>query len=220
MVRREKKLAHFWARREPVCAICPFFYEKYFLRRLVFELSITAKKAPKAARVGFRSCSSALATLVPLSTRARDPERDGANRPPTLVPFSAHSPPTHRGSWFMPRGTTPAHPTTNAAVLPTPRPLPSMLPKRTHMGDTVSISFSLVSGEPSDWNSGGEGTGGYEGAGSWPGTRPPGWFIAAGAGCWCVLSWTPVKFCCATYWGGTNLMLFRNKFCGASFRVG
>ena len=117
LVRREKKMAHFWARREPVCAICPFFLRKiFFLRRLVFEPSITAKKAPKAARVGFRSCSSALATLIQLSTRARDPERDGANRPPTLVPFSAHSPPTRRRSWFMPRGTTPAHPTTNAAV--------------------------------------------------------------------------------------------------------
>ena len=36
LVRREKKLAHFWARREPVCAICPFFYEKIFFAPACF----------------------------------------------------------------------------------------------------------------------------------------------------------------------------------------
>ena len=115
----KKKLARFWARREARFAICPFFLRKIiFSTRLVFEPSRTAKKAAKRTRASFRSCSSALAALVQLSTRARDPERDGANRPPTLVPFSAHSPPTRRRSWLMPRGTTPAQPTTDAAVLP------------------------------------------------------------------------------------------------------
>ena len=88
------------------------------------------------------------------------------------------------------------------------------------MGGTAPISFSVVSGEPSDCKSGGDGTGGYEGAGSWPGTRLPGCFRAAGAGCWRALSWTPVKFGCTTYWGGAYMMLFRNRFCGASFLVG
>ena len=35
----------------------------------------------------------------------------------------------------MPRGTTPAQPTTNAAVLPARWPLPSIEPGRTRMGD-------------------------------------------------------------------------------------
>ena len=83
-------------------------------------------------------------------TWAQDPERDGANRPPTLVPFSAHSPPTRRRSGFMPRGTTPAHPTTNAAVIPARWPLPSIEPGRTRMGDTLPISFWAGSNEPSD----------------------------------------------------------------------
>ena len=75
---------------------------------------------------------------------------DRANRPPTLVPFSAHSPPTRRRSGFMPRGTTPAHPTTNAAVIPARWPLPSIEPGRTRMGDTLPISFWAGSNEPSD----------------------------------------------------------------------
>ena len=135
-------MAHFWARRDPVCAICPFFLRKnIFLRRLVFEPSRTAKKAPKAARVGFRSCSSALATLIQLSTRARDPERDGANRPPTLVPFSAHSPQTRPRSGFMPRGTTPAHPTTNGLFFDHPRPVSPIQSPSGGSGSACKISF-------------------------------------------------------------------------------
>ena len=65
----EKKLAHFWARREARFAICPFFYEKiFFSARLVFRPSRTAKKAAKRTRAGFRTCGSALATLLPPST--------------------------------------------------------------------------------------------------------------------------------------------------------
>ena len=142
LVRREKKIGPLLGPPGArMCHMSIFFTKNIFLRRLVFEPSRTAKKAPKAARVGFRSCSSALATLIQLSTRARDPERDGANRPPTLVPFSAHSPPTRRRSGFMPRGTTPAHPTTNAALIPARWPLPSIEPGRTRMGDTLPISF-------------------------------------------------------------------------------
>ena len=151
MVPREKKLAHFWARREARFAICPFFLrKKCFSARLVFWPSRTAKKAAKCTWVGFCTCSSALATLIQLSTRAQDPERDGANRPPTLVPCSAHSPQTRRRSGLMPRGTTPAQPTTNEAVLPARWPLPSIEPGRTRMGDTLPISFWAGSNEPSD----------------------------------------------------------------------
>ena len=128
-----------------------FFYTKnLFSAQLDFPPSTTAKKAPKLTWACFHCCSSALATLIQLSTRAWDPERDGANRPPTLVPFSAHSPPTRRRSGFMPRGTTPAHPTTNAAVIPARWPLPSIEPGRARMGNTVPVSFSVVAGEPSD----------------------------------------------------------------------
>ena len=52
--------------------------------------------------------------------------------------FGAHSPPTRRGSCFMPRGTARTHLTTDAAILPTPRPLPSIEPGRTRMGDTIN----------------------------------------------------------------------------------
>ena len=48
----------------------------------------------------------------------------------------------------MPRGTTPAQPTTNAAVLPARWPLPSIEPGRTRMGDTLPISFWAGSNEP------------------------------------------------------------------------
>ena len=69
MVPREKKLFHFWARREARFAVCPFFFTKnIFSARLVFEPSRAAKKAPKGTWVGFCSCSSALATLLPPST--------------------------------------------------------------------------------------------------------------------------------------------------------
>ena len=49
--------------------MCPFFFTKnIFSARLVFEPSRAAKKAPKGTWVGFCSCSSALATLIPLLT--------------------------------------------------------------------------------------------------------------------------------------------------------
>ena len=147
----KKKLAHFWARREARFAICPFFLRKnIFSARLVFEPSRTAKKAAKRTRVGFRSCRSALAALLPPSTPDRAAGSEVPGSAGALVRFGAHSPPTRRRLCFMPRGTARTHLTTNAAILPTPRPLPSMLPKRTRLGDTVPISFSVVSCEPSD----------------------------------------------------------------------
>ena len=147
----KKKLAHFWARREARFAICPFFLRKnIFSARLVFRPSRTAKKAAKRTRVGFRTCGSALATLLPPSTPDRAAGSEVPGSAGALVRFGAHSPPTRRGSCFMPRGTARTHLTTDAAILPTPRPLPSIEPGRTRMGDTVPISFSVVSGEPSD----------------------------------------------------------------------
>ena len=44
----------------------------------------------------------------------------------------------------MPRGTTPAHSTTNAAVIPARWPLPSIEPRRTRMGDLFCfVLFAL-----------------------------------------------------------------------------
>ena len=60
----------------------------------------------------------------------------GLGQAGVLVLFGAHSPPTRRRSWFMPRGSARAQLTTDAAILPTLRPLPSIQPKRTRMGDT------------------------------------------------------------------------------------
>ena len=96
-----------------------FLQKKYFSARLVFRPSRTAKKAAKRTRVGFRTCGSALAALLPPSTpdRAAGPEVPGSAG--ALVRFGAHSPPTRRGSCFMPRGTARTHLTTDAAILPT-----------------------------------------------------------------------------------------------------
>ena len=47
LVRREKKMAHFWARREPVCAICPFFYEKIFFCAGLFFSRLEQPKRPQ-----------------------------------------------------------------------------------------------------------------------------------------------------------------------------
>ena len=147
----KKKLAHFWARREARFAICPFFLRKnIFSARLVFRPSRTAKKAAKRTRVGFCTCSSALATLLPLLTPDRAAGSEVPGSTGALVRFGTHSPPTRRGSCFMPRGTARTRPTTDAAILPTPRPLPSIEPGRTRMGDTVPISFWTGSNEPSD----------------------------------------------------------------------
>ena len=138
-------------KRPPIFAICPFFFtKKFFSARLVFWSSRTAKKAAKRTRVGFRSCSSALATLLPPSTPDRAAGSEVPGSAGALVRFGAHSPPTRRGSCFMPRGTARTHLTTDAAILPTPRPLPSIEPGRTRMGDTVPISFWTGSNEPSD----------------------------------------------------------------------
>ena len=53
--------------RGPPCA--HFFYQKNICStRLAFWMLRTAKKPPKGTRVCFRSCSSALATLIPLLT--------------------------------------------------------------------------------------------------------------------------------------------------------
>ena len=88
--------------------ICPFFLRKnIFAARLVFEPSRTAKKAAKRTRAGFRSCSSALATLIPLSTPDRAAGSEVPGSAGALVRFGAHSPPTRRRSCFMPRGTIP-----------------------------------------------------------------------------------------------------------------
>ena len=136
---------------QPVDPHMPIFLRKnIFSARLVFEPSRTAKKAAKRTRVGFRSCGSALATLLPPSTPDRAAGSEVPGSAGALVRFGAHSPPTRRRSCFMPRGTARARLTTDAAILPTLQPLPSMLPERTRMGDTVPISFSVVSGEPSD----------------------------------------------------------------------
>ena len=55
------------------CApICPFFYKKkYFSTRLAFCMLRTAKKAAKGTRACLRSSSSALATVIQLSTPRR-----------------------------------------------------------------------------------------------------------------------------------------------------
>ena len=55
------------------CApICPFFYEKkYFSTRLAFCMLRTSKKAAKGTRACLRSSSSALATVIQLSTPHR-----------------------------------------------------------------------------------------------------------------------------------------------------
>ena len=43
----------------------------------------------------------------------------------------------------MPTGTAQAHLTTDAAILPTPQPLPSIEPEQTYMEDTAPISLIL-----------------------------------------------------------------------------
>ena len=123
-------MAHFWARREARFAICPFFLRKnIFSARVVFLPSRTAKKAAKRTRVGFRTCGSALATLLPPSTPDRAAGSEVPGSAGALVRFGAHSPPTRRGSCFMPRGTARTHLTTDAAMLPTPRGLyPALSP--------------------------------------------------------------------------------------------
>ena len=151
MVPREKKIGPLLGpSRGQICHMPIFFTKKYFSARLVFRPSRTAKKAAKRTQVGFRTCGSALATLLPLLTPDRAAGSEVPGSAGALVRFGAHSPPTRRGSCFMPRGTARTHLTTDAAILPTPRPLPSMLPKRTRLGDTVPISFSVVSCDPSD----------------------------------------------------------------------
>ena len=116
----KKKLARFWARREARFAICPFFYEKIFFRPALFLSRLERpKKAAKRTRVGFRSCGSALATLLPPSTPDRAAGSEVPGSAGALVRFGAHSPPTRRRLCFMPRGTARARLTTNAAILPT-----------------------------------------------------------------------------------------------------
>merc|ERR1711903_395677 len=75
-------------------------YAHFFLRnnifsaRLVFRPSRTAKKAAKRTRVGFRTCGSALATLLPPSTPDRAAGSEVPGSAGVLVRFGAHSPPT------------------------------------------------------------------------------------------------------------------------------
>ena len=138
-------------RNAPTCGICPLSWRKNtFFRRLDLRPCGTATKHPSTSLVGFRTCGSALATLLPPSTPDRAAGSEVPGSAGALVRFGAHSPPTRRGSCFMPRGTARTHLTTDAAILPTPRPFPSIEPGRTRMGDTVPISFSVVSGEQSD----------------------------------------------------------------------
>ena len=103
-----------------ICHMPIFFTKNIFSARLVFRPSRTAKKAAKRTRVGFRTCGSALATLLPPSTPDRAAGSEVPGSAGALVRFGAHSPPTRRGSCFMPRGTARTRPTTDAAILPTP----------------------------------------------------------------------------------------------------
>ena len=126
----------------------------------------------------------------------------------------------------MPRGTAQAYLTTDTAILPTLGPLyPALSPDEPAWG-ILYLAVSISVHGACQVNQATEPRavtilGGTKGlAGSWPGTRLPGCFRAAGAGCWRALSWMPVKFGCTTYWGGAYMMLFRNRFCGASFLVG
>jgi hypothetical protein len=151
LVPREKKMAHFWARREARFAICPFFLRIFFRPGLFFGRLEQPKRPPNAP--GLASVPAAVLW-----------QHYFHHRPPTVPParrsqealvhwcglVHMHSPPTRRGSCFMPRGTARAHLATDAAILPTPWPLPSIEPRQTCMGDTVPISFSVVPGEPSD----------------------------------------------------------------------
>ena len=140
MVPREKKIGPLLGPSGgQICHMPIFFTKNIFSARLVFEPSRTAKKAAKRTRVGFRSCGSALATLLPPSTPDRAAGSEVPGSAGALVRFGAHSPPIRRRSSFMPRGTARTHLTTNAAILPTPWPLPSMLPKRTRLGNTVYL---------------------------------------------------------------------------------
>ena len=128
-----------------------FFLQKFFSARLVFDPSRTAKKAAKCTQAGFCTRGSALAALLPPST----PDCAAGSEVPgsvgALVRFSAHSPLTHRGSCFMPRGTARAHLTTDAAILPILRSLyPALSLDEPTWGNPVPVSFSVVSGEPSD----------------------------------------------------------------------
>ena len=112
-----------------------FFYEKIFFRPgLFFSRLEQPKMPPKAPGLA----SVAAAVLWQHSFHCRPPDRAAGSEVPgsagALVRFGAHSPPTRRTSCFMPRGTARAHLTTDAAILPTPRPLPSMLPERTLHG--------------------------------------------------------------------------------------
>ena len=105
--------------RGQICHMPIFFTKKYFSARLVFDPSRTAKKAAKSTRAGFRTCGSALETLLPPSTPNRAAGSEVPGSAGALVRFGAHSPPTRRTSCFMPRGTARARLTTNAAILPT-----------------------------------------------------------------------------------------------------
>jgi hypothetical protein len=120
LVRREKKIGPLLGPSGgQICHMPIFLRKNIFSARLVFEPSRTAKKAAKRTRVGFRSCGSALATLLPPSTPDRAAGSEVPGSAGALVRFGAHSPPTRRTSCFMPRGTARARLTTNAAILPT-----------------------------------------------------------------------------------------------------
>ena len=119
--------------------ICLFFYTNfYFSARLVFSDVENSQQAPKR-QVCFRSSSSAPEAVIQLRTphcrRFGDLGESCA-----LVLFGAHSPLARCRSWFMPRGTTRAELTTDAAILPTLRPLPSIESGRTRTGDTPEPS--------------------------------------------------------------------------------
>ena len=148
MYHGEKKMAHFWARREAIFAICPFFMKKILYGSACFFSRLEQPKRPPNAP---RLASVAAAVLwqhyfhhmhQPLTALLAQRSWEALVHWCSLV-HTAHAP-THCRSCFMPRGTAWAHLTTDAVILPTLQPLPSMLPKRTHMGDTISISLILV----------------------------------------------------------------------------
>ena len=74
--------------------------------------------------------------------------------------------------------------------------------------------------EPNHRISGGGGTGGYQGTGSWQEGRYLGRFIAGRGGCGHVRSRTAVNFCCPASCGSTHPNQFRNKNGAPSFLVG